>query len=76
MKPKNHFLFSIFALALFLFPFQPEKPKTTEQVLNIPLFQYSAKSKITAPVTFIKSSGLILSCNPRWPALTKIWSNN
>ena len=29
------------------------------------IFIYSTKSQTSAPVTFIKSSGLILNCNPR-----------
>jgi len=45
-------------------------------VIRFPIFFYSTKSQTTEPVTFIKSSGLILSCKPRCPALTKIWPNN
>lgn len=40
MKLKNHFPFFSLALVFFLFSCKSEQPKTTEQVLNAPLFQY------------------------------------
>lgn len=40
MKLKSKFVFSSLALVFLLFSCQPEKPKTAEQVLNAPLFQY------------------------------------
>jgi hypothetical protein len=40
MKPKSYFTFFAPALVFFLFSCKPEQPKTAEQVLNAPLFQY------------------------------------
>lgn len=40
MNLKNHFAFFHFVQISLLFSCQPEKPKTAEQVLNAPLFQY------------------------------------
>ena len=40
MKQNNYFTFSSLALVFFLFSCKTEKPKTAEQVLNAPLFQY------------------------------------
>lgn len=40
MKPKNYFAFSSLTLVFLLFSCQPEKPKTADQVLNAPLFEY------------------------------------
>ena len=40
MKQNNYFVFSSLALVFFLFACKPNQPKTEEQVLNAPLFQY------------------------------------
>lgn len=40
MKPKNYIAFSSLAVLFFLFACKTEQPKTAEQVLNAPLFQY------------------------------------
>lgn len=40
MKPKNYIAFSSLAVLFFLFACKTEQPRTVEQVLNAPLFQY------------------------------------
>ena len=40
MKPKNYIPFFALALVFFFFSCKTEQPKTAEQVLNAPLFQY------------------------------------